>query len=208
MPRCQVASRRTTPQRGRARRAASSPWSGHARRGTTRRPRRSRRRWHCPPRARHRSGPSRPVAYAPVPDVDRYRLPRTVIPSRYELVIEPDLDAATFAGEERVAVEVVEPVDEILVNADELQIEEAWLEPVDGGARRTATVTLEPDTERARLSLDEQATPGAWVLYCRFSGVLNDKLTGFYRSTFTDDSGEDHVIAVTQFEATHARKAF
>jgi puromycin-sensitive aminopeptidase len=140
--------------------------------------------------------------------VDRYRLPRTVIPSRYELTIEPDLDAATFAGEERVAVEVVEPVDEILVNADELEIAEAWLEPADGGARRTVTVTLEPDTERARLSLDETATPGAWVLYCRFSGVLNDKLTGFYRSTFTDESGEDHVIAVTQFEATHARKAF
>ena len=38
--------------------------------------------------------------------------------------------------------------------------------------------------------------------------MLNDKLVGFYRSTFTDDAGDDHAVAVTQFEATHARKAF
>jgi puromycin-sensitive aminopeptidase len=143
-----------------------------------------------------------------VPEQDRYRLPRTVVPSRYELTITPDLDAATFNGEERVAVEVIEPVDEIVLNADEIAIDDAWLEPADGGPRREAAVTLDSETERARLSLDQSIDAGAWVLCCRFRGVLNDKLTGFYRSTFTDESGEDHVIAVTQFEATHARKAF
>ena len=37
---------------------------------------------------------------------DRYRLPRSVIPSRYDLTIEPDLEAATFSGTEAVTVEV------------------------------------------------------------------------------------------------------
>ena len=41
-----------------------------------------------------------------------------------------------------------------------------------------------------------------------FSGILNDKLRGFYRSTFTDDDGNEQVIATTQFEATDARRAF
>ncbi|MEY2457367.1 MAG: tricorn protease interacting factor [Acidimicrobiaceae bacterium] len=140
---------------------------------------------------------------------DRFRLPRTVLPSRYELTLEPDLDAATFAGTEAVAVEVVEPVTELLLNAQELEIDEAWLEPADGsGARLTATVVLEPEDERARLTLDGTAQPGAWVLHARFRGVLNDKLVGFYRSTFADEQGTEHTIAVTQFEATHARKAF
>jgi len=46
---------------------------------------------------------------------DDHRLPRTVLPRRYELRIEPDLDAATFSGEESVAVEVVD--DESLMDA-------------------------------------------------------------------------------------------
>ncbi|MEY2404218.1 MAG: tricorn protease interacting factor, partial [Acidimicrobiaceae bacterium] len=140
---------------------------------------------------------------------DRYRLPRSIVPSRYELTLEPDLDAATFAGSEVVALEVVEPVTELLLNAKDLEIDEAWLEPADGsGQRLDATVALEPDDERARLTLGGTAQPGAWVLHARFRGELNDKLVGFYRSTFTDDGGDDHTIAVTQFEATHARQAF
>jgi puromycin-sensitive aminopeptidase len=145
-----------------------------------------------------------------------HRLPRTVVPSRYELTLEPDLDAATFAGFESVTVEVVEPVDELIVNAVELEIDEAWLERAgDGGgdrdgdgARVEASVTYDAETERARLALATTVEPGAWTLHARFRGILNDKLTGFYRSTFTDDAGDEQVIATTQFEATHARKAF
>ena len=48
---------------------------------------------------------------ADVPDVPAYRLPRVVSPSRYEITLTPDLDAATFAGEERVEIRVHEPVD-------------------------------------------------------------------------------------------------
>jgi len=107
-----------------------------------------------------------------------------------------------------VVIEVTEPVDEVVLNAAELEMDDAWLEPAGGEPRRTATVTLEESTERARLSLDQPLEPGTWVLHSRFRGTLNDKLTGFYRSTFTDEADEDQVIAVTQFEATHARRAF
>ena len=131
-----------------------------------------------------------------------------MLPSRYDLTIEPDLDAASFRGDERVAVEVREPVTEIVLNAAELEIDEAWLEAADGGARRTARVTLDAATERATFAFDETVEPGAWIVGARFRGVLNDKLTGFYRSTFTDAAGDERVLAVTQFEATHARKAF
>ena len=46
------------------------------------------------------------------------------------------------------------------------------------------------------------------MLHTAFTGILNDKLHGFYRSTFTDDDGVEQVIATTQFEATDARRAF
>ena len=141
-------------------------------------------------------------------DRDPPRLPAPSCPSRYELTLEPDLDAATFAGTEAVAVEVVEPVTELLLNALELEIDEAWLEPADGSRRLDGHRRLEPEDERAGLTLDGTAQPGHGWLHARFRGVLNDKLVGFYRSTFTDDDGTEHMIATTQFEATDARRAF
>ncbi|MEY2422262.1 MAG: puromycin-sensitive aminopeptidase [Acidimicrobiaceae bacterium] len=151
-----------------------------------------------------------PVASSSVPEVevDAYRLPRTVIPTRYVLTLEPDIAGAIFSGQEAVSVEILEPVSEIVLNALALEIDEAWIEQADGGERRAATVTLDKSTERAHLALDRVAEPGAWVLHARFRGVLNDRLVGFYRSTFTDHGGPEQAIAVTQLEATHAREAF
>ena len=71
-----------------------------------------------------------------------------------------------------------------------------------------ASVTYDEESQRATLTLDRQIEPGEWRLFCGFTGILNDQLHGFYRSTFTDVDGEDQVIATTQFEAADARRAF
>ncbi|MEZ5167135.1 MAG: hypothetical protein R2695_11840 [Acidimicrobiales bacterium] len=49
------------------------------------------------------------------------RLPTHVVPSRYELVIEPDLEAATFRGSAVIDVELLERTDEIVCHAAELR---------------------------------------------------------------------------------------
>ena len=54
-----------------------------------------------------------------------YRLPRTVLPSHYRLTLEPDLDAATFAGDESVTVTVAEPTDEVVLNAADIEVDSA-----------------------------------------------------------------------------------
>lgn len=41
-----------------------------------------------------------------------------------------------------------------------------------------------------------------------FSGVLNDKLRGLYRSKYLNEKGEERFAAVTQFESTDARRCF
>ena len=135
-----------------------------------------------------------------------YRLPRTVVPRHYELVIEPDLVAASFTGEETVAVEVVEPTGTIVLNVKELDVTEAWV--TAAGERVDAEVSLDPERERATLTLARDIAAGDATVHARFSGVLNDKLTGFYRSTFVDAEGTTQTIGTTQFEATDARMAF
>ena len=137
-----------------------------------------------------------------------YRLPRTVTPSRYELRLEPDLDDASFSGSEVVDVEVVEPVTSVVLNAIELEIQDAAV--VDGSGHRLVAsgIDCDEETERVTLRFDEELAPGSWQLHVTFSGILNDELHGFYRSTYKDLDGNEQVIATTQFEATDARRAF
>src|SRR5438128_1948012 len=68
-------------------------------------------------------------------DLDRYRLPRTVEPSRYDLTIEPDDQSSTFTGGVDVAVTVNEPVTAIVLNAVELAIPGGSFTSVHGGRR-------------------------------------------------------------------------
>ena len=139
-------------------------------------------------------------------ETNPHRLPRTVLPRRYDLHLVPDLEAATFSGTVAVEVEVVETTAEVVLNAIELEVDEAWVE-VDG-TRHAAAATLDAEHERATLALDTELAPGAATVHLAFRGTLNDKLRGFYRSTFVDDDGTDRAIATTQFEATDARRAF
>ncbi len=139
--------------------------------------------------------------------MDPYRLPRHVQPTRYDLRLEPDLKAANFRGEETVTLVITEATREIVLNAIELAIDHAEIVG-DSGGPLPATVTLEPATERCRLTFAESLAPGTWRLKIVFRGTLNDKLRGFYRSTYKDAGGATHTLAATQFEATDARRAF
>ncbi len=129
-----------------------------------------------------------------------YRLPHTVVPSRYRLVLEPDLDKATFSGTAAIDVRVTDPVAKVALNADELDISSVRI----GG--NDAAFHLEPDTER--LVIEASVDPGDAVIEISFTGTLNDKLRGWYRSTFNDADGAERVIATTQMQATDCRRAF
>ena len=138
---------------------------------------------------------------------DPFRLPRHVLPARYELQLEPDLAAASFRGRVAITATVVEPTEVIVLNALELAIDDAAVEDASG-RRQSASVVLDEPLQRLRLTVPATLSSGSCRLHIRFRGTLNDKLRGFYRSTYTDQQGTTQTIAATQFEATDARRAF
>jgi puromycin-sensitive aminopeptidase len=135
--------------------------------------------------------------------LDPYRLPTVARPERYDLRLEPDLTAGTFTGRVDIAVVVDEPLEALVLNADELHITGAW---IDG---EEATLALEGSRERLAVMSERGHVPaGRRVLSLEFAGELNDKLRGFYRSTFVDGEGVERVIATTQMQPTDCRRAF
>lgn len=142
------------------------------------------------------------MASLEVVSVDPYRLPHHTLPRHYDLELAPDLERGTFEGVVHIDLDIRHATDTVLLNADDLDITEV---KVDGHG---APWRLEPDTERLVVELDSQRPPGSARLSIRFAGVLNDKLRGFYRSTYRDDHGVEHVIATTQMQPTDCRRAF
>ncbi len=136
-----------------------------------------------------------------------YRLDRTVVPSAYRIFMTPDLEKATFAGRVEIDVEITESTKEVKLNAIELDLGAATL-TIGGTAHRSTDLHLDNQYEVATYTFDAKLPVGSAVLEIAFTGILNDQLHGFYRSTFTDPSGVKHTIATTQFENTDARRAF
>ena len=147
-------------------------------------------------------------------ELEREVLPTAVRPIHYDLTIEPDFTNFTFKGRAIIDVEVKEETSVVTMNATELKFQNVSVSGVQAVSQ--ANVALDEPNERVAVSLvDSEGNPivlkaGSKVsLAIEYTGDINDKLAGFYRSTYEDKaSGEKRVIGVTQFEATDARKAF
>jgi aminopeptidase N len=129
------------------------------------------------------------------------RLPQGVTPEHYSLTFAPDLAKATFSGEEFILVQVQKPGATITLNAVELALQEATV--IQGEKTQTAQVQLAPAREQAVLTVANALEVGPATVHIKFTGTLNDQLRGFYRARTALRS-----YAVTQFEATDARRAF
>ena len=142
-----------------------------------------------------------------MPSADAVVLPSNVKPSKYRLTLQPDLNTFTFKGEQTVDIEIVEPTARIVLNAAELEISGVTLRR-NGSETSTHSVSLDADTETVTLDFGRTLSPGRAQLEMEFTGILNDRLVGFYRSEYQDAEGRTRHLATTQFEATDARRAF
>jgi aminopeptidase N len=129
------------------------------------------------------------------------RLSNVLRPQHYSLRLTPNLDAATFAGEEQIDLTLAQPARDITLNALEIQFQSVTTSL--HGRTLKAEVTLDPEKQQATFRFPERLPSGPHRLTIRYTGVLNSKLRGFYLSKTSRRN-----YAVTQFESTDARRAF
>ncbi len=129
------------------------------------------------------------------------RLPGSVVPTHYTLALTPDLKAATFSGAESIDVNIRQPTRTITLNAIEIAFQSVSID--SGGARQNGTVSLDSGKQQATFTFPAEVAAGNATLKIAYTGILNNELRGFYLSKTAKRN-----YAVTQFEATDARRAF
>ncbi|HLK53247.1 MAG TPA: M1 family peptidase, partial [Candidatus Angelobacter sp.] len=122
------------------------------------------------------------------------RLPYGVTPSHYALTFTPDLQKATFTGDATIDVEVNQTGSSITLNAIELEFQEATI--TQDGKTQVAKWSFAPEKEQATFTVADALQPGPASLHIKFTGILNDKLRGFYLA-----KSKERNYAATQFES-------
>jgi aminopeptidase N len=142
-------------------------------------------------------------APAPAPETvpPAVRLPALAKPTHYALTITPNLPAATFAGEERIDIEVPAATTRIVLNAAEITFGAVTIE--SAARRQQATVSLDANAQTATFTVTDALAPGPARISLTYTGRLNSDLRGLYLS---EANGRRY--AVSQLEATDARRMF
>jgi aminopeptidase N len=129
------------------------------------------------------------------------RLPTSIVPSHYNLVLDPDIAGQKFTGEETITMQVQQATSEIVLNSLGLDISLA--EVTATNKTLPAKVAYDQPNEMVRLALAQTLPVGAASLHLKFSGKLTTGLRGLYLS-----KSARRQYAVTQFEGTYARMMF
>jgi len=100
----------------------------------------------------------------------------------------------------------------VTLHAADMTVKRSTLTLVDADSGRSIGVegaSYDQYRDFFVVHLDEDVSAGRTYLFSAdFTAKLNDDLNGFYRSQYTNAKGDKIYLATTQFEATHARKAF
>lgn len=95
------------------------------------------------------------------------------------------------------------------MNALDLKISTVALKTSAGDAIDFVETIYYPEKEIVTLMFAKELSVGQQAeLSMEFTGELNDKMKGFYRSKYFTSSGEERYAGVTQFEATDCRRCF
>ncbi len=127
-----------------------------------------------------------------------------VFPVNYVLEFEPIFKNFTFIGKEIITVECKESVNTIIMHCAEIKIKSCRV--VNNNVIQKAVTTTDANKEELVIAIKNKIK-GRTFIEIEFTGDLNDRLLGFYRSQYKQN-GKTKYLATTQFEAADARRAF
>ncbi|XP_016986275.2 aminopeptidase N [Drosophila rhopaloa] len=144
---------------------------------------------------------------------DHYRLPTALEPLHYNLRILTHLNSTDqrFEGSVKIDLLTRESTKNITLHAANLKIDENRTSvSSDQGKNDVTKIEINEVYNFYILHLCQELEKGQiYQLEMHFDARLNDSLSGYYKSNYTDENTKEvHNLAVTQFSPTFARQAF
>ncbi|KAI4503437.1 hypothetical protein M0802_001659 [Mischocyttarus mexicanus] len=141
-----------------------------------------------------------------------YRLSGIAVPIHYDIKLIPYMEGTnfTFDGETIIRLNLLNMTQTLDFHSLNLTFDNTrmYLESEDGQKYETIDLTYVNTTQIMTISFEKVIPAGIYSLYTKFTGIINDELMGFYRSSYTNNDGEKVWLVTTQFQATYARQAF
>ena len=147
---------------------------------------------------------------------EKYRLKGNLIPIKYDVELSVQDDFGTtgnFFGNADVRFTAIEDTSEIVIHSKNLTFTTSnvqILADTPGLPITIRSVAFNTTLETATITTENQLSfNSTYTLNVNnYEGVLDLDMSGFYRSSYKNASGQLEWIAVTQFQPTHARRAF
>ena len=139
------------------------------------------------------------------------RLPLDVVPISYVLRLVPFIIPNNFTIKGSVSIQLacVKDTKDVKLHSKEIRIDNVNVLDALGNQKSIEGEELDSEREFLVVRMKESLLAGSnYTLAIDFVSRLNEELSGFYRSTYSDHSGNEVLMATTQFEPTHARRAF
>jgi aminopeptidase N len=131
------------------------------------------------------------------------RLLKTIVPIRYALELKPDFDHLALSGSEVVDVDVLEPTDRLMLNADKITITSAMLE----GAGEASRISHDVATQIVTLSFANQIPAARSRLHLSFNGSMKEHGRGLFAADYGPLQSRKRMI-VSNLEPVSARMIF
>lgn len=125
-----------------------------------------------------------------------YRLPNHVKPMSYDIRLNPHLvpDNFTFDGEVLIHIEILNTTRILKLHTRQLTIDKKDISlrtESKSDVYDLTTSDYNNETEMLSLGFDKDLSIGYYILHLKFTGVLSEKRTGFYRNAYTNDAGDE-----------------
>ena len=128
------------------------------------------------------------------------QLPKTVVPTLYDITVKPDAKTLTFAGSETVNVNVTAPTTTIVLNAADLAITKVTFDGV------VAPFKLDAAAQTITVTLPIAARVAPHVMTFDWTGKIGRSASGLFAIDYTNTDGSQARMLATQFEAPDARR--